>query len=71
LFRKLVKGISGTLRDLCCKVGTHGVTGNEVTLTQDVVVNRADDFFTGSTVRVLQIFGQGPVLLDEEWVYQS
>ena len=48
--------------------GTHAITGNEVTLTQDVV-NRSGTVFTaGSTVRGnLQDFGAGPVLLDQAW----
>jgi TonB-linked SusC/RagA family outer membrane protein len=48
--------------------GTHAITGNEVTLTQDVV-NRSGTVFTaGTTVRGnLQDFGAGPVLLDESW----
>jgi TonB-linked SusC/RagA family outer membrane protein len=48
--------------------GTYATTGNEVTLTQDVVNRSGTNFTAGSTVRGnLQDFGGGPVLLDEAW----
>ncbi len=49
-------------------IGTHGDTGNEVTLTQDVKNVNGDVFTAGTTLRGNIVdWGAGPVLLDEEW----
>ena len=48
--------------------GTHGVTGNEVTPTQDIVNYAGNTIAAGTLVRGnIQDFGAGPVLLDESW----
>jgi len=48
--------------------GTHGDTGNEVVLPQDLVNHGGDIIPAGSTVRGnIQDFGGGPVLLDQDW----
>ncbi len=49
-------------------IGTHGDTGNEVTLTQDLKNVEGDVIPAGSTVRGnIHDWGAGPVLLDEAW----
>ena len=51
--------------------GTYGVTGNEVTPSQDLVNYDGDVIPAGVLVRGnIQDFGGGPVLLDESW-YKS
>ena len=48
--------------------GTHADTGNEVTLSQDLVNFSGNIIPAGSTVRGnIMDFGSGPVLLDESW----
>ena len=48
--------------------GTYGVTGNEVTPTQNLVNYDGDVIPSGVLVRGnIQDFGAGPVLLDESW----
>lgn len=48
--------------------GTHAVTGNEVTPTQDLVNWAGTTIPAGVLVRGnIQDFGGGPVLLDEKW----
>jgi hypothetical protein len=48
--------------------GTHADVGNEVTLTQDLKNYKGATIASGSTVRGnIQNFGNGPVLLDENW----
>lgn len=48
--------------------GTHAVTGNEVTPTQDIKNHAGTTFPAGTLVRGnIQDFGAGPVLLDESW----
>ena len=48
--------------------GTHAITGNEVTPTQDVVNYAGATIPAGTLVRGnLRDFGAGPVLMDESW----
>ena len=48
--------------------GTHGITGNEVTPTQDIVNYVGTVMPAGTLVRGnIEDFGSGPVLLDEAW----
>ncbi|WP_192348670.1 SusC/RagA family TonB-linked outer membrane protein [Algoriphagus sp. Y33] len=48
--------------------GTHGDTGNEVTLTEDLVNINGQTIAAGTTVRGnITDFGAGNVLLDESW----
>jgi TonB-linked SusC/RagA family outer membrane protein len=48
--------------------GTHAITGNEVTPTQDIVNYAGATIPAGTLVRGnIQDFGAGPVLLDESW----
>ena len=58
---------SGT-KGVMYNFGTHGDTGNEVTLTQDTKNYAGKTLTAGSTVRGnLKDFGAGPVLMDESW----
>ncbi|WP_229216536.1 SusC/RagA family TonB-linked outer membrane protein [Dyadobacter sp. 3J3] len=58
---------SGT-KGVMYNFGTHGDTGNEVTLTQDTKNYAGKTLAAGSTVRGnLKDFGAGPVLMDESW----
>ncbi|PWJ54740.1 TonB-linked SusC/RagA family outer membrane protein [Dyadobacter jejuensis] len=58
---------SGT-RGVMYNFGTHGDTGNEVTLTTDLKNYAGATIPAGSTVRGnIEDFGAGPVLLDQSW----
>ncbi len=49
-------------------IGTHGDTGNEVTLSQDLRNVNGESFTAGTTLRGNVVdWGAGPVLLDEAW----
>ncbi|MGK0139515.1 MAG: hypothetical protein ACI9DJ_002977, partial [Algoriphagus sp.] len=55
------RGVMGTF-------GTHAITGNEVTLTQDTKNYAGQVIPAGSTVRGnIEDFGAGNVLLDQSW----
>ena len=48
--------------------GTHGITGNDVTPSQNIVNYAGNTITAGTLVRGnIQDFGGGPVLLDESW----
>lgn len=49
-------------------IGTHGDTGNEITLTEDIKNVNGEVFTAGTLVRGnIMDWGAGPVLLDEAW----
>jgi len=60
--------ISNATKGIMYAYGTHGDTGNEVTLTNAMVNYAGKTIPAGTTVRGnFKDFGKGPVLLDESW----